>query len=56
MPIYNLIKYSDNCLKTSGGLWQYYRDKPAVNDDRNIVDLNAANATDSFHFILKIID
>ena len=23
MPIYNLIKYSDNYAKTSGTLWQY---------------------------------
>ena len=23
-----LIEYSDNYLKTSGGLWQYYRDVP----------------------------
>ena len=24
----NLIEYSDNCSKTSGSLWQYYRDEP----------------------------
>ena len=29
MPMYNLIEYSDNYLKTSGSLKQYYRDKPA---------------------------
>ena len=28
MPIYNLIEYSDNYAKTSGSLWQYYRDEP----------------------------
>ena len=28
MPMYNLIEYSDNCSKTSGKLWQYFRDKP----------------------------
>ena len=28
MPMYNLIEYSDNYLKTSGSLWQYYRDGP----------------------------
>ena len=27
MPMYNLIEYSDNYAKTSGSLWQYYRDK-----------------------------
>ena len=26
MPMYNLIEYSDNYSKASGGLWQYYRD------------------------------
>ena len=25
-PMYNLIKYSNNYSKTSGSLWQYYRD------------------------------
>ena len=29
MPMYNLIEYSDNNSKTSGSLWQYYK------DDRN---------------------
>ena len=31
MPMYNLIEYSDNYAKTTGGLWQYFRDEP--NDD-----------------------
>ena len=25
--MYNLIEYSDNYAKTSGSLWQYYRDE-----------------------------
>ena len=29
--MYNLIVYSDNYLKTSGDLWQYYRDDPNDN-------------------------
>ena len=28
MPMYNLIEYPNNCSKTSGSLWQYYRDNP----------------------------
>ena len=28
MPIYNLIECSDSYSKTSGRLWQYYRDDP----------------------------
>ena len=31
MPVYSLIKYSDNYSKTSGSLWQYYRDEPNDN-------------------------
>ena len=27
MPMYNLTEYSDNYSKTSGSLWQYYRDE-----------------------------
>ena len=39
MLMYNLLKYSDNYSRTSGSLWNYYRDK--VNDDAN--ENNAAN-------------
>ena len=28
MSMYNLIEYSDNYSKTSGNLWQYYKDDP----------------------------
>ena len=31
MPMYNLIEYSDNYSKTSGSLWQYYKDDPNNN-------------------------
>ena len=31
MPAYNLIEYSDNYSKTSGILWQYYKDDPNDN-------------------------
>ena len=29
--MYNLIEYSDNYAKTSGSLWQYYKDEPNDN-------------------------
>ena len=32
--MYNLIEYSDNYTKTSGSLWQYFRDEP----DNNLAD------------------
>ena len=31
IPMYNLIEYSDNYSKTSGSLWQYYKDDPNDN-------------------------
>ena len=31
MPMYNLIEYSDNYAKTTGSLWQYFRDEPSDN-------------------------
>ena len=50
MSMYNLIKYSDNYPKTSGGLWKYCKDRSAVNNNGNIVDFNGANATESLNF------
>ena len=44
MPMYNLIEYSDNYSKTSGSLWQYYKDDP--ND--NMAD------SESFKYKVKI--
>ena len=45
MPMYNFIEYSDNYAKTSGSLWQYFRDEP---DDNNIED------SESFKSKIKI--
>ena len=39
MPMYNLIEYSNNYSKTSGSLWQYYKDISADNNADNIVGL-----------------
>ena len=45
MPVYNLIEeYSDNYAKTSGSLWQYFRDEP----DDNLAD------SESFKSKIKI--
>ena len=46
MPMYNLIEYSDNYSKTSGILWQYCRDKAAVNNNGVIAAFNVDNVTD----------
>ena len=59
MPMYNLIEYSDNYAKTTGSLWQYYKDMPARNNNNNnnqIVNFAADNLTDSFNFKAKITD
>ena len=39
MPMHNLIEYSNNYSKTSGSLWQYYKDDP----DDNLQTLNHLN-------------
>ena len=54
MPMNNLIEYSDNYSKTSGSLWQYCKEIPAVNDNGDIVNFDGANTTDSFNFKTKI--
>ena len=40
MPMYNLLEYSKNDRKTTGSLWNYYRDEPNSGADAN-------NITDS---------
>ena len=37
MPMYNLLEYSDNYSKTSGSLWNYYRDEEnnSANENNN---------------------
>ena len=56
MPMYSLVEYSDNYSKTSGSLWQYYKDIPAIDDnnDNTIVNFNGDNTTDSFNFKAEI--
>ena len=52
--MYNLMEQSDNYSKTSGSLWQYCKDIPAINDNGDIVNFDANNATDSFNSKAKI--
>ena len=54
MPMYNLTEYCNNYSKTSGSLWQYFRDKPAVNVNCAIVEFNKANPTKYFISEVKI--
>ena len=54
IPMYNLIEHSDNYSRTSGYLWQYCEDIPAINNNGDIIDFNGANVTDLFNFNEKI--
>ena len=54
IPMYNLIEYSDNYAKTTGTLWQYYKDIPARNANNQTVEFTEGNLTDSFNFKVKI--
>ena len=54
MPMYNLIELSDNYAKTTGSLWQYCKDIPAVNANDEITEFKRGNTTDSFNFKAKI--
>ena len=37
MPMCNLIEYSDNYSNTSGSLWQYCKEIPALDNNEAIV-------------------
>ena len=51
MPMSNLIECSDAYLKTSGSLWQYYRDEPALGNNNSVIDFPAdSNNSASFIF------
>ena len=52
MPIHNLIEYSDNYSKTSGILWQYYKDELVLDDNGAITNF-PANNDNSASFKLK---
>ena len=57
MSMYNLIEYSDIYSKTSGSLWQYTKDIPAVDSNNAIVNFTnnlLISLTDSFNFKVKM--
>ena len=50
IPIYNLLEYSKNYSKTSGSLWNYYRDElPDETNDDNGPNKNVINS-ESFKY------
>ena len=55
MPMYNLLEYSDNYLKASVSLWQYYRHEPFLDAKGSISDFPADNNNSAlFKFKTKI--
>ena len=51
---YDLIGFSDNYSKTSGILFQYCRDVPAVVNNVGTIDFTEASVTDSFNLKVKL--
>ena len=55
MPMYKLIEHNDNYSKTSGSLWQYFRDELALIHTGAIKNLHVANNKSvSFKFKQKV--
>ena len=46
--MHNLIEYSNNYSKISASLWQYYRDKQALNNASTLVDFPGNSASFKF--------
>ena len=57
MPMYNLLEYSKNYEKTSGSLFNYYRDEPSeliISDGNNAINISIRNSK-SFDYKTNII-
>ena len=44
MPMYNLLQYRKNYKKTTGSLWNYYRDEPNSSTDNNNITHSILNS------------
>ena len=56
MPMYNLIEYTKNYRKTTGSLWNYYRNELAVDtNDNNIPNKNVINS-ESFKYKISVTE
>ena len=44
MPMCNLLEYSKNYKKTTGSLWNYYRDEPNSGTDNNNIIRSILNS------------
>ena len=56
MPMFNSMEYSDDYLKTSGSLWQYYWEEPALTNDGAIKSFHVGGSSSaSFKFKQKSV-
>ena len=58
MPMYNLLEYSENYEKTSGSLFNYYRNKPkerTIGDGDNAINILIRNS-ESFDYKTKTVE
>ena len=60
MPIYNLLKYSDNYSMTSRSFWNYYRDEVnnsdnEIDDNDNMINSNKTTKSNSCVYTTKLI-
>ena len=53
MPMYNLLEYSKNYRKTTGSLYNYYRDELTNDDNDNFANINVVNS-EAFKYKNKI--
>ena len=54
--MYNLIEYTKNYIKTTGSLWNYYRNELAVDtNDNNIPNKNVINS-ESFKYKISVTE
>ena len=44
IPMYNLLEYSKNYKKTTGSLWNYYRDEPSSSTDNDNITHSILNS------------
>ena len=55
IAMYNLLEYSKNYRKTTGSLWNYYRDEPNSSTDNNIITHSILNSK-SFHYKVNFME
>ena len=55
MPMYNLLEYSKNYKKTSGSLWNYYRDDPNSSKNNDNITHSILNS-ESFEYKANLME